>query len=209
MKKNEIKPGVIYAYQRSREYGSPEPVVFLDIPSEGVLHRTASDYKKADEPAFLKAAAGSKPQASRGSYSRSSVGYAAVFLSNSFSQADADPADLLKPTVADFEKCTSGYAPAGFDGLKFALVTSLTYITGEYDEKLAEDKAQREADRDARRRDQAERDAADARAASIGSALARLDVEASLDRSASGYLKITLDDAEKLLALLEAANVTG
>ena len=207
MKKNEIKPGVIYAYQRSREYGSPEPVVFLDVPAEGVLHSTASDYKKADQPAFIKAYSGAKPQASRG-FSGISHGYAAVFFARTY-EPGADPADLLKPTLADFEKCTSGYAPAGFDGLKFDLVTSLTYITGEYDEKLAEDKAQRETDRDARRRDQAERDAADARAASIGSALARLDVEASLDRSASGYLKITLDDAEKLLALLEAANVTG
>ena len=215
MKKQDIKPGVVYAYQRSREYGTPEPVVFLVAPSEGKLYATTSDYRKPGRPAFIEAHSGAKPHKGTG-FSGTDYGYPVAKLRSGNMEPAAQVADLLKPTLADFEKCATAYAPAGFDGLEFSLATTLTHITGEYETELAAHKARCEAERAASQRERAERDAARDRAAAI---LGRLDELGGIDAEAVseprrpyGYVRISVDDAEKLVELLTPlrdARVTG
>ena len=171
MRKNEIKPGVIYAYQRGRGYwDTPTPIVFL--ASTDVLFAEGSPYRKADAPTYFRAAGDSKPRAKSGFNGRD-WGYAAVRADFGH---DIDPQDLLKPTLAEFEATTSGLCQS-VEGARFTLVTSLATITGLYDEVLAEYQTRQDADRRQREQDQARRDAVHARSADIISQLARFGAE--------------------------------
>lgn len=139
MRKNEIKTGVVYAYQQGRD-AHPRPIVFLSAQ------------------------------------------------------------DLLKITLSDFEQATSNYA-TGVDGTRFDVVTSLAAVTGPYEEKLAEYKAQQDVERRQREQAKAVRRATLDRAAGIRARLIGYGVEATMEH---GRLKISLDDAEKLLVALNA-----
>ena len=107
MRKQDIKPGVVYAYQRGT-YGNPLPVVFLNTPADGELYTEGSQWRKPGSKAFTRAHGGSKPHAvSFGS----DVGYPVV---RGRWDADTDPPSLwptsrprLKPTVAATSSASS------------------------------------------------------------------------------------------------------
>ena len=170
-----------------------------------ILYQRASDYRKPGQPQYTKVTfRGAKPQTGTG-YGSRGIGYAAV---EAPWNAETSPQDLLKPTLAQFEQ-TADYQ-TGISGASFTLVTSLTAITGPYDEVMAAYEARRDADRRKREQDQARRDAVHARAADIISQLARFGAEpvSAGTSCAQPHIKLTLDDAEKLLALLEGSRAT-
>jgi hypothetical protein len=195
MKKNEIKPGVIYAYRRGRSiYDSPEPVVFLTAPADGILYQQASDFRGPKAAKYVRAREGSKPQAG-GGFNGRPIGYAAVRASWN---SNTNPLDLLKPALAEFKTTTEGRAA---EGVYFTLVTSLTHIIGLYDEVMTETRAREDAERQQRQREQAEREAVQARADSVQAEMGRLGVKSSFTR---GYINLTVDAAENLLTLLSS-----
>jgi hypothetical protein len=132
MRKNEIQPGVVYAFLASK-YDLPEPVVFLRPPADGVVYESSSMRRRAAlDPYFTpKTTNITKPYS--GMFE--TVGYPAVRLAHW--NSDAAPDELLVPTLEQFERVTSNY-DIGNDRLRFALVTSLKHIIGEYDSVMAE-----------------------------------------------------------------------
>jgi hypothetical protein len=204
MRKNEIKPGIVYAYQRSRDHGSPEPIVFLTAPASGQLYTTASMYKKPGEPAYVRVYEGSKPR-SASTWTGPQTGYAAVRLSWN---SRVDPQDLLKVTLAEFEKTTSSHA-TGIEGTYFTVATNLTGIVGLYDEATASYEAKRAAEHEQMKRESAERDSLRTRANRICDELAARGVSGYFNGFQPGNgITLSLSDAETLLALLES-NVAG
>jgi hypothetical protein len=195
VRKQDIKPGVVYAYQRGT-YGNPQPVVFLNTPADGELYTESSQYRKPGSKAFTRAREGSKPHAvSFGS----DVGYPVV---RGRWDADTDPAALLSATLSDFEAATQPYSGSH----EFRVVTSLTAIAGPWDEVIATRKAQYEADRQRRERDQQEARASRTRAIDIITALSARDIKVSRISSygAVDSVSLPLDEAEKLVSLLSS-----
>lgn len=195
MKKADIKPGVVYAYQRSK-YDSPRPIVFLNAPADGVLYRER-DYPKSGTPAFIKASPAAKPRRALG-FGRGGIGYPAAHLSHDSRMTHQD---LLGITLADFERATSGY----HEGYEFDVITTLTHVTGPWDEVIAAHEAQKRAERESREQEQHEASESRARAIDILTALrARAGIEP--DRiptyGAVKSISIPLAEAEKLVALL-------
>ena len=207
MRKNQIKPGVIYAYQRNRDGSDrPTPIVFLTAPADGILYREANPTTVSAGGSHTPAPRTRANQIAAGTgYGSRSTGYPAVMVDyNAVVILD----DLLKLTLDDFEKTTSNHG-TGIEGARFTVVTSLATITGPYDEVMAAYNERRDADRQQREQDQA-RTAGHLtiRAVSLNERLARFGVGNSVERASSGYLKITLDEAEKLLTLLEGSRAT-
>lgn len=131
MRKHEIKPGVVYAYQSSRgDWDRPTPIVFLTAPADGILFREADPYGTRGKLEYGRAHGAAKPERGRGGDGSRDTGYPAVTVDY---YAIVDLEDLLKVTLAEFEQTTSNY-DTGVEGARFTLVTSLTHITGPYDE---------------------------------------------------------------------------
>jgi hypothetical protein len=204
MKKNEIKTGVVYAYQRSRGYGAPERIVFLAAPSDGVLFSTSrASRMDADSPAFRRASDGiDKPYKSGSSWDTRRCGYPVVILTDS----GAHPGALLELTVTDFAKATSAQQ-TGLAGAYFDVITTLGQITGLYEEKMAEYKASQKAEREQREQRYAAAEAGSRRNAAACEKLETFGIE-PMPR---GYecVQLSIADAEKLIALLEASNAAG
>ena len=210
MRKNDIKPGVIYAYQRGRgDWDTPSPIVFLTAPADGTLYRSSGTYSRPGAHEFSKAHPGAKPGAGSSVYGAVS-GYAAVTTNWNAGctpedwNAGCTPEDLLKLTLADFEKTTDGRT--GIAGTRFTVVTSLTFITGEYGAVMAARKARQDAKREQYEQENAERNAAIDRTGRISKRLAQYGAVHTPDsrHTGEGYIRITLADAEKLLVLLES-----
>jgi hypothetical protein len=195
MRKQDIKTGVVYAYQRGRgDYDSPEPIVFLAAPADGKLY-TERDSFSQKGISFHRARPGGKPVARR-SYMGGSTGYPAVLLDHG-----TDPADLLRVTLADFEAATTAYP----GNIKFVVFVTLAHITGPYDEQVAEYEGRRAARDDASARQEQARRASRDRAKGITAALKAAGIEAEADNAYGTVTSIVipLDEAEKLIALLE------
>jgi hypothetical protein len=202
MKKADIKPGVVYAYQRGRgDYDEPQPIVFLNAPADGDLYARSSYHRPPGAPAFHAAHDGSKPHRGSG-YSSPDVGYPAVMLGGNAPKG-TKPEDLLKFTLAGFKAATS--TTAG-DGTMFTLITSLAQITGTYAEAKAEYEARRQARREEAQQERTAADASRARAIDVLASLRAHDIEANRIPAYSAVDSITLplDEAEKLIALLAA-----
>lgn len=206
MKKNDIKPGIIYAYQRGRgDLDTPVPIVFLAAPADGTLYTKASNYRKPGDAQYTQVTyPNAKPSAGRG-YGSRDIGYPAVQI-NWGHESEVSPQNLLKVTLADFEQATTSYDP-GIAGMRLTLVTSLAAITGPYEEKLAEYNARQDAIRRQREQEKAERDVILTRAENIVSRFTRFAVTPG--HAGTGgtqpHVRFTLDDAEKLLNLLGTA----
>lgn len=192
MRKQDIKPGVVYAYQEGK-YQSPTPIVFLAAPKDTELW---SAHRRPPEGAqrSKQANAGAKPYRSRGRYmSGGDTGYPAA-------QARAMPGDgsgydmaaLATVDLADFEAATDAPGPR----CRFTVVTNLTYIAGEWETVTAEHAAAAQADRDHRAALQRERSALNKRAGAVQVALG-VPIRWDGDR-----FILSLQSAEKLAALL-------
>ncbi len=193
MKAKDVKPGVVYGYQRGRsEYASVQAVVLL-APADGDhLYQTTSQHRPAGSALFAKARSGSKPKRGQG-WNVPNVGYPVVM----------GPADALKgATLEQFEATTSRYYDPE-SGAEFDVLTSLTGIVGLYEDVLAEQKQRQDAATEERERKQRQRASAQRRAAALVAALRKVGVEAAADspNDPTG-LHIKLDQVDKLLTLL-------
>jgi hypothetical protein len=193
VKAKDIEPGVVYALQRGRgEYASVQAVVLLAPADKDHIYRTASRYRDADAPAFLKANAGAKPGRGKYVHDAPDLGYPAAI---------GEPEALKGVTLADFEASTTGRDHER--GVGFVVLTSLTNVVGPYEEAVARLKAAEDARR--AERDEAERVrvAKAARSQKLVVGLAAHGVDAR-PHAGSG-LVLSLDDVEKVLGLLPAA----
>src|ERR1039457_6727674 len=124
MRKQDIKPGVVYAYQRSKDYDPPEAIVFLSSPADNSLFSEPRRYGPSTGTVFVPTRE-TKPRRSQ-SYTGNSVGYPAVKARNS----RVTP-DLGGYTLAGFEAATY-YSPG--EDVEFVIITSLGQITGTFDD---------------------------------------------------------------------------
>lgn len=126
MRKADVKPGVVYAYQRwGRHPTDPvEPLVFLSSQSWiGTLRQDARGY---GDYAFKRPRDGRKPQAGT-VHNDGTIGYPAVILpAHRMESGVRDIGKLV--TLRDFDAATS----ARGDGFEFVLVTSMQRVTGEW-----------------------------------------------------------------------------
>ncbi|MFF4417061.1 hypothetical protein ACFYY8_31460 [Streptosporangium sp. NPDC001559] len=195
MKAKDIKPGVVYGFQRGRgEYATIQAMALLAPADADHLYQTASYHRRPGAPAFTKAMRSSKPKKGRG-WNEASVGYPAVF----------GPADALEGfTLERFEAATSPY-PDSESGVEFRVLTSLTAIVGPYEEAMAAHQQRLDAANEERDREQRRQAAAQQRAKKLVEALGQVGVVADTDSSYNPTgLTVSLDEADKLLALLAA-----
>jgi hypothetical protein len=197
MRKDQIRPGVVYAYQGAK-HRPVTPIVFLVSPADGILYerRSIRDHG-SPEPRYARAADGAKPVSGRGSLLARTVGYPVATLGT-----NGDPKDLPKATLAGFEAAT-GVSRGEF---AYHLETRLASIIGLWDEVTAAE-AEKQARRDKMAADlDAAEKASQSRAASIVAALAQagpgFKAEPDQRYGVVNYLRISLDEAEKLAALL-------
>ena len=198
MRKQDIKPGVVYAYQEGK-YQSLRPVAFLSAD----LY--ASQGRSEHGPRFRKAASDAKPQS--GTYGSPSTGYAVAIMREQFGRRvdrDEVAARLTKVTLADA-------AAAGWEHLDdligFMLIVRLAPVLGPWDEVMAQQRE--EAEEKARRQAAiaATAKALDDRAAVVR----RVLIVNSISPRFSGTsrdLIVSLDNAEKLVALLATSSET-
>ena len=185
MQRKAIKAGVIYAIKS--DYGSPKPIVFLEDGAAGlyVRDRISRKVRKVTETGHTRARKGI-------GYLSPDYGYAAI--RTRLDAADAisligsiGPAAMLSRFLAD--------ETPGVEGLEFEIVCSLGQII-----PWAEAVAEFEGRRDADRKRTAETQARAERQRGIISAFAAFGVRVSA--SGSEYVGLRLDEAERLLALL-------
>ena len=198
MKRTDIRAGVVYAVKSS--YGPPSPIMFLEDGAAGIYSR--GNFGRG---APRKLPADYKAKAGRG-LSDSGRGYAAI-RRNSVGDLTTDEAverlGAIDP-AAELARFLADESPA-VDGLRFEIVTSLGQITGLYAEAVTQYEAERKAERE--RRDQREAALATAwqRAASIRDGLAELGIRSTVvSADYGGSISLSLDEAEKLFALLAA-----
>jgi hypothetical protein len=195
MRKQDIKPGVLYAWKRGRsEFDEPHPIVFLNTPADGELYAKTSHHRPPGTPAFIRAREGATPH--RVSFG-SDVGYPAVRFHR---DAEGNPSSLLAITLDDFTATAGGIQA----GREFVLITSLAAIAGPWDEVKAARDAQKRADAERRDRERTEADASRTRAIDVLTALQAYGIEAS---RIAAYGKVDsvslpLAEAEKLIAVL-------
>lgn len=128
MLKTDIRPGVVYAYQRYGMHPSDpvEPLVFISGTSwVGTLRQKAED---GAEFAFKRPPARThKPQ--RGTGDLGAIGYPAVII----------PADRIEPGTSDFGRTITvrefdGLQETVINGFEFVLVTSMKRVVGEWEQ---------------------------------------------------------------------------
>ena len=132
MRKQDIKPGVVYAY-REGKYSSASPVVFLAAPVTSKIYTQSGRRYEGDEPYF--GLANGKP----GRH----AGYPVLMVADEDRIPEA--ADV---TLADFEAATKPAAPGG----RFTYVGNLTYIVGPYVEEREERERTARAEQESRAR---------------------------------------------------------
>lgn len=195
MKRTDIRAGVVYAIKSS--YGPPSPIIFLEDGAAGLYARGSygrSEVRKLEETKTTKAKRGS-------GFSDATRGYAAVAANGG---AGAPAAELvaamkaLDPT-AELARFVADERPSS-EILRFVIEPSLNQIAGLYAEELAAYEAQREAELAADRRKRAEQDAKTSRASDLIEGFSAYGIRA---RGAfEGKVELSLDEADKLLALL-------
>lgn len=194
MKTKDIKPGVVYAYRASK-YDSVRPVVFVTEPSPEAVYR-AVRRPRHGEPRYLPAP-GAKPQTAKG-FSGSAYGYLAVTIS----AVGDDPNELAAVTLDDVLALKF---PDRLTDASVLLVTVPGHIIGPFAEVAAEDERQRQA-RDAQyKREEQDRKQRMARMASVLDRLTTLGIPSRSEGPPHLGVVINVGDAEKIIALLEAA----
>jgi hypothetical protein len=197
MRKQDIKPGVVYAYQQSRAYGAPEPIVFLTAPADGPLYIRRSRHDHGDgKPRYVRAAEYDKVSTGRGSLLARTVGYPVAHLDSS----DRKPDDLLNATLAGFEATTG----TSEDEFVYRLETRLACIIGPWNEVGAQHEAQKRAERERRERQQQAEQVSRNRAAAVAGVLSSAGIvaESAHRHGAVTHIRLSLDEAEKLARLL-------
>ncbi len=121
MRKQDIKPGVVYAYCESR-WNQPSPVVFLAAPAASRIYTRSARRGEDGQPFFTTAREGVKA-------GRYSGGYPMVRLAH-----PDNIGDISRFTLDGFEAATDPRA----DGGTYTIVSNLVYIVGPYDEVMAD-----------------------------------------------------------------------
>lgn len=183
MKKADIKTGVVYAYRRSENY-SPVPVVFLSTD----LYTEAGRYESGP---WKRAYAEDKPGTD---YLGRTTGYPVVFIGAGDATAEAMIAAMQSVSLAEV---LAGDAPATVSP---HIVTVLSRVKGKYAPVLAAYEAEKAAER---QRDEEASERRHDRFAR-GNAVAELLGKHGIYATWRGQLEISLDEAEKLAALLES-----
>lgn len=194
MRKQDIKPGVVYAY-REGKYGHTLPVMFL---STGLY--TGRGYRDTESPKFR--VAGGYEQPHTGRLGAPTTGYLVAIGRSQIGvhkiNYDEVADRMARITLADAE--ASAWELADGD-IGVMLIVRLGVIIGLWDEVMAAEREQKEVERQRRERKAAEAKALDDRAAAVRKAITLHGISArfsSVDRN----LIVSLDDAEKLAALL-------
>ena len=197
MRKQDIKPGVVYAYQRGK-YASPSPVMFLSMDLYERRGR-ARGADKAGPPRWVtKAAPGAQAGDGIGG---AATGYPVVRQAHLYRQNRPDPSEVARRiarfTLADFE---ASQVPEIDDHIEFDVIPRLAPIVSTWEEAAA--MLAREAEELAGRR--AAREASHRRADAVIAALVVAGIDAEPDQvfSETRAIVIPLDEAEKLARLL-------
>ena len=188
MRKQDIKPGVVYAYREGRltsDWREPSPCVFLAAPADGQLYATSRSRGTDGAPYFKAALKGAKASWPNG--------YPVVMIAHT----DHIP-DAVSVTLADFETATSAKAPGG----RYSIVSNLAYIVGPYDEVIADRKIRWEAGRLENERQREIEQARRRRGTAVIAALAAAGVRVDRLPMYDEDIVIPLAEAEKLIALL-------
>ena len=191
MKRADIKAGVIYATRSS--YGPPAPIMFLEDAAAGIYSRQRDGgIHQHEENKYTKA------RKSRG-WSDNSIGYAAVVGAGLYAAAEQDEQTLLSSLdpAAELELFRGGQKPSAV-ALRFTITTSLSQIT-DWDDEMARYRARQDADRAKVAASQAKA----ARRTALMETLADLGVTSQRSHDPR-YIDISLDEADKLVALLQA-----
>jgi hypothetical protein len=208
LRKNEIKAGVIYAYNENRRPWRYSAVMILDVVT--LYHNRR--YK----PNGLEQAHPSTRPSRGAHYGQSATGYLAV-------HGPADELAQVDPEKVYAEFLETGRHPEGYEsltlysggstpsmpaGTQIRLLTSLAYLHGGYHEKVTElaelEKARVKALQEkAREAQERERRWADVLSAlhDAGLASARTDVH-------NWHIQVNLDDAERLVKQLRGEATT-
>jgi hypothetical protein len=182
MRKQDINLGVVYAYRRSENH-SPVPVIFLSTD----LYTEAGRYESGP---WKRAYAEDKPGTD---YFGRTTGYPVVFAGADDATAEATIAAMQAVSLAEV---LAGDAPSTVSP---HIVTTLSRVKGQYAPVLAAYEAQKAAEKqrvaeaEERRRDRWQR----------GTRVAEVLGEHGIYAQWRGHLEISLDEAEKLAALLE------
>jgi hypothetical protein len=182
MRRQDVKPGVVYAHQHS-DSRSPVPVVFLSTDLYTAPNRHAL---AGGNPADLRQApAGVKP--GKG-YLNSVTGYPVVFIDGTLTGPAGD-------TLQPLRDATMTNIPRG---ARLSILTALSKIKGEYAPAAVAWEQQKAAERAREHERRVAARARNERGRAVTATLARYGIPARW----AGHLEIHLDDAEKLAALL-------
>jgi hypothetical protein len=158
VKKTDIKPGVIYAWKRSKHY-SPTQVMFLTPLNDDCL------YTSERGKGIVRARRSyTKPKAYY-SYGSADVGWLVAMGSD---VAGASLQDALDSGHRD---------PATFHDLHYQALVSLAQVVGVYDEVAAAEEAEKNRLADIRAAEKAKCEAASSRWVSLSSSLSELGVQ--------------------------------
>jgi len=201
MRKQDIKPGVVYAYQEGK-YGATLPAMLLTTD----LYKGRDDYRDTESLKFRKAGAADTPHAGR--LGSPTTGYLIAIARHQISRRvdyDEVAERIAKITLADME-ATGGESPAG-EPFGYMLIVRLGVIIGPWDEVMAERREHDAAKKRRQEQEAAQAKALDDRAAAVRLVLITNGISprfSGTDRN----LIVSLDDAEKLAALLAMPSET-
>ena len=191
MKRTDIKAGVVYAIRNS--YGPPGIVVFLEDGAAGLYSRErhGNRIRQETENKYTKAKRGS-------GWGETTRGYAAVTARRDAKREAVSLLSTIDP-ARELERFRAGEHPS-VEGLEFDIRYTLADVSGLYAEEQAAYDAKEAAERAARLRKQEADRAASARRRGIVEALNAYGIGAR--DNAAGKVEFSLDEADKLLALL-------
>jgi hypothetical protein len=193
MRKQDIRLCVVYAYQRYRSGGEPEPVVFLGTGLWTRPGRGGDSSLPWCRPALAGAKAG-------WGYSGAVTGYLIVLCSRPLDGETREQLHARMLAVQADEASGEGELDGG---LYPAIEPQLSRVTGTYADKIAEYEERRRRQHERADREEAAEARSRQRAAAVTEALKRAGVSSSV----RGYglvthVSIPLEDAELLGRLL-------
>jgi hypothetical protein len=192
MRKQDIRTGVVYAYQRS-SWSLPVPLVFLSLD----LHRRLRPRAGADswcQPSTY----GDRPKAALG-FSDADIGYPVARLG--WNRELTDDALAALPSLG--AEVASGDLPGWLQaaGIERDILTRMASVIGPYDEVMAEREVRLHAEAERTRRENAGRQDKASRARAVIRALGAQGVKASYDEW-DVTVTLSLDEAEKVVTAL-------
>lgn len=195
MRKQDIKPGVVYAYAQSRKPWSYDAVLILDT-------KQLYQWRRYAPFGLEKARAGARPSTAR-HWGQEPIGYLIL-------KGKAEELATLnwERVYLKFLEAGTNYEHLDIEEgskARFGLVTNLAYLHGEYHEVVtAHEKAEREAQERRRRAEEHQaRERARAEAAVTGLQRAGLSSAFAVGTYGRG-VQLSTEDAERLSYVLEA-----